>query len=183
MTDFIEEIERAEHLQRLTTIAKYAPNCFEDIPAEILMQCEVNIRESGYPNGPLEKVIEIVQSATEVYTFAPTVTQQFLDAHRTVLEQHQSVELVIGSAGLEGIRSSSVIDLSTAFNGVIYVYDGPTEPIGLVRTDDHVIVLVYDEHGTVHGIVFGNHDQFRTWGASLYEKYRKNATVVSSTNF
>ncbi|EMA41643.1 hypothetical protein C446_04990 [Halobiforma nitratireducens JCM 10879] len=182
VTDFVGEIERAEKLQELTTIARYAPGYFEDVSTDILIECDVNLREPSYPNGPLEKVIEIIRSATEVHTFVPAVTQQFLDAHRTVLERDQQVELIIGSAGLEGIRSSNLVDLSTTFGDVIYAYDEFTEPIGLVRTDDHVVVIVYDEHSTVHGIVFGNHEQFLAWGTSLYEKYRKNASVVSQTD-
>ncbi|WP_012996640.1 transcriptional regulator FilR1 domain-containing protein [Natrialba magadii] len=182
MSDFVEEIERAEKLQDLTTIARYAPGYFEEISTDILIECEVIIREPRYPNGPLEKVIEIIQSASEVHTFVPAVTQQLLDAHRTVLERDQQVELIIGSAGLEGIRSSSMVDLSTTIGDVTYAYDEFTEPIGLVCTDDHVIVLVYDDYSTVHGIVFGSHEQFLTWCTSLYEKYRKKASIVSQTD-
>ncbi|WP_254863959.1 hypothetical protein [Halovivax gelatinilyticus] len=112
----------------------------------------------------------------------PSVTRSLVAAHETVLEREDEIEVVVGPSGLEGIQSSNLVEPSSACCHSLYAYDRPMEPIGIVRADDRTFVLIYDEYGTVHGLIINSHDEFREWGWEFYENHRTDAVPVDPSD-
>ncbi|MFC3957760.1 helix-turn-helix transcriptional regulator [Halovivax cerinus] len=182
ISELLEYHERAARLHELVCALEHIPTDRVDVPSDVLVDCESVVRHPSDPAGPQDEVLSAVRSASTVLTFVPTVTKQLVDAHETALGVENQVEIIVGSTGLECIRSSDVIDPSSAFLGSLYVYEHPMEPVGIVRTDDRTLLLSYDGYGTLHALVSGFHPQFQSWGSGFYETVRKNSAAVDRTD-
>lgn len=175
-------LDRAERVENLLSLLAYDGADLIDVPSEVLVECELTLRRPSAPTAPLDATIARITSADTVRTFVPTVTPRLVDAHRSggETEEGSEIKLVTGPDGIEGLRSTIDTELSPSFLRSLYGYDRPTGSIGVVLADDHTIVLVYDDHGTLHGTLTEACPSLRTWGETFYERHRSAARSIET---
>lgn len=164
-------------------LAHLAPGV--DLDPAMLVGAEQVRAERHAPDRPLVTFEEIVTTADEIRGLGPVTLPQYVSVFRDELVDGElAAELLLERQVAEYLLSNyreAVADAATDGDLGLLETD-ESIPFGLLVVDDpgpEAVVFVYDDRGTLRGLLRNDSRDAVEWASSVYESYRGDAGRVS----
>lgn len=178
--DLLGHVDRGEEIEQLLSLFDRVGFSHGNIPNEVLLHGEVVAKSKCSPARPLDRTVSAIRSGSSARSSVPYVSRHLVQAHREVIANGGSVELVVGPNALERLQSPDCLAEYRDLRDDVYHVQGLVNPIGVVNTDQRTIVLLYDMYGGILGGIFGSFDAITEWGVDFYQSRRREARALET---
>ncbi|MFW6018355.1 MAG: helix-turn-helix transcriptional regulator [Halapricum sp.] len=181
LTDLLEILETECELRGLV---RYLPTHAMDFDLRHLADATITTPTQTRPNAPVQRLLDLVETADEVRAFSHAFNEQNL----TVVERRTSA----GELCFSGVLSRSAIEALAGDpdlrNRLLSLLDAPdTEihvreegiPLAVTIADETVHMLLRDETGVLRASIDTDDEAVRSWASETFDHYWRTATTLT----
>jgi predicted transcriptional regulator len=185
---FLKLLNTIHAANRLQPFLKWIPQGELNIELTSLATADLVISEENNPYAPVNRHIELMQSANQFCCLLPAVGLQPLTiAHSCVIDHNYSHEIIFDPSIVETLQSGEgyeelIEDLLTSTQCEIYVSNREV-PFYLGRAETTVQIGVGDEKETPQALVESDVQDVREWATERYEEYKATADPLRADWF
>ncbi|RQG99931.1 helix-turn-helix transcriptional regulator [Natrarchaeobius oligotrophus] len=177
--------EIVETERKLRDVVEYMPTESLSFDLRRLSEARITAPSQTRPNAPVQRLLELLEDASEVRTASHAFNEQTLSIVRE--------RVTAGELTFDGVFSESAIDalaedaglrarlesLLEADGARIWIVDEDV-PLAVVGADEAVALLLRDADGVLRAAVDVDDDAVRSWAEETVREYRTRATPLES---
>lgn len=182
---FGDLLEILETESELRGIVRYLPTHAMDFDLQHLADAEITTPTQTRPNAPVQRLLDLVESAESVRAFSHAFNEQNL----TVVERRATA----GELSFSGVFSRRAIEalaedeqlrarldnLLAAPETTIRVREEGI-PLAVTIADETVHMLLRDENGVLQASLDSDDEAVRSWATDTFEHYWQTATELDA---
>ena len=178
--DVLPAVRVADVVERLRPFIRWFPEDDLEFDLRALADAKIVVSDTSDPYAPVNRHLEVMQTATQFRWLLPAVgLQPIMIARDCVVEDGTDHEMVVDEAVAETLRAESayqsvVSDLLSADNCRLFVAGEIAYYLGLCETC--VQIGVEDNSGLPRALVETDATDVREWAERSYDQYRRQAT-------
>lgn len=176
----LQEILETE--RRLRDIVEFLPTEEFGFDIRRLADATITVPTQTRPNAPLQRLLSLLQDATEVRAFSHAFNEQNLTTvqERTSADE-QTFEGVFSRNAIDALAADpslreQLLDLLATDRAAVRVRDDV--PVAAMLIDDIVYLLVRDGHGVLRASIDIDDAEVRSWARDTFESYWESATPL-----
>jgi len=183
LRNFVEFAERAESIHHLQPFLRRVPPQEFGVDVSHLEDARVTTASANDPYAPLQRQVDIVQTAREFRLCADILGRNLFEQICSRIADHGCEgELVLTADALETFESEATFadlyaELTRTERVQIYEFPG-TLAYALGIVDDSVQISVEDDRNHVHALVETDASAVREWAEERYAAYKQRADPV-----
>lgn len=170
---------------KLRDVWRWLPREMEEFSVDLFTDAVVSYPGPGYPYGPLERVIQLIEESDSMFAFGATVYKSVAnEAFCQAILDGMEVEYVFTPAVLAATVdwNPELFERAAARdNCTVLVHDGLPDRTrcGIDIFDDRVAICCHDvETRALRAWIDTDAPEAREWAKSVFERYRREARPV-----
>jgi predicted transcriptional regulator len=185
----VEGLQYALEMAELVVLLRDIPYSEIEVDLKYLQDSKKTYAARERPQGPIDRVLELVQDGDHVRALSPIASQSLLIVFNNRIEQGMDVEIVFEQSILQRLNAmADGEDVSYGGRGrklleaprsTVYSFRDEL-PFPLALIDETVALGVQGPRGNLHGVIESQSSEVRTWAERFYRDHKDKARLVEA---